>query len=53
MDLKVGVDIIRSSKVLYWLKVNSSPGLEGIRRLRTKIWGEMIKAIEKNFIKAK
>lgn len=53
MDLKVaGVDIIRSSKGPLLLEVNSSPGLEGIEGATNKdIAGEMIKAIEKNFIK--
>jgi ribosomal protein S6--L-glutamate ligase len=55
MDLKVaGVDIIRSSKGPLLLEVNSSPGLEGIEGATNKdIAGEMIKAIEKNFIKHK
>jgi len=55
MDLKVaGVDIIRSSKGPLLLEVNSSPGLEGIEGATNKdIAGEMIKAIEKNFIKSK
>ena len=53
MNLKVaGVDIIRSSKGPLLLEVNSSPGLEGIEGATNKdIAGEMIKAIEKNFIK--
>jgi ribosomal protein S6--L-glutamate ligase len=52
MDLKVaGVDIIRSSKGPLLLEVNSSPGLEGIEGATNKdIAGEMIRAIEKNFI---
>ncbi|AWG23167.1 30S ribosomal protein S6--L-glutamate ligase [Flavobacterium faecale] len=55
MDLKVaGVDIIRSAKGPLLLEVNSSPGLEGIEGATNKdIAGEMIKAIEKNFIKSK
>jgi ribosomal protein S6--L-glutamate ligase len=55
MDLKVaGVDIIRSSKGPLLLEVNSSPGLEGIEgATNNDIAGEMIKAIEKNFIKSK
>ncbi|MGA9637796.1 30S ribosomal protein S6--L-glutamate ligase [Flavobacterium sp.] len=55
MDLKVaGVDIIRSSKGPLLLEVNSSPGLEGIEGATNKdIAGEMIKAIEKNFVKPK
>lgn len=55
MDLKVaGVDIIRSSKGPLLLEVNSSPGLEGIEGATNKdIAGEMIKAIEKNFIKSR
>lgn len=53
MNLKVaGVDIIRSSKGPLLLEVNSSPGLEGIEGATNKdIAGEMIRAIEKNFIK--
>ncbi len=53
MDLKVaGVDIIRSSKGPLLLEVNSSPGLEGIEGATNKdIAGEMIQAIEKNFIR--
>jgi glutathione synthase/RimK-type ligase-like ATP-grasp enzyme len=37
MDLKVGVDIIRSSKGPLLLRVNSSPGLEEESEDYTKI----------------